>query len=214
VDDQPTLTTTSYVALGLLARRSRTAYALVQELRGTLGHVWPRGTRALYDEPRRLVLAGLATATPGRRGRRPHTTYAATDAGRAALAAWLRTAVSPTQLTADIVLRALFADHGTTAQLRRALEDVRAQAVVDRIELGRRLLDTPPHPDHRHLDALATRFLADHLDTTAVWAAWALRATAGASDPSTPTPAWEADAQAVLAAAVAPAAAHRRRRPR
>ena len=86
------LTTTSYVVLGLLARRERTAYDVVHAVRGTLGHVWRRGERALYDEPARLVAAGYVTATTRKRGRRAERqTYAPTDAGRAALSAWLAT---------------------------------------------------------------------------------------------------------------------------
>src|SRR5258708_13545323 len=87
------LTTTSYAILGLLALRDQTTYELAKQMRRTVGYVWPRAERKLYDEPKRLVEAGYARAVKDMVGRRPRTTYSITPAGREALSHWLYTHV-------------------------------------------------------------------------------------------------------------------------
>ena len=67
----PALSTTSYAILGMLAMRPWTAYELTQQLRRSLRYCWPKAESVLYDEPKRLVRLGLATAhhePAGRRG--------------------------------------------------------------------------------------------------------------------------------------------------
>ena len=70
------LTTTSYAVLGLLAVRSWTTYELAQQMGRGLGDFWPRAQSKIYEEPKRLVAAGLAHASRGTVGRRPRTVYA------------------------------------------------------------------------------------------------------------------------------------------
>jgi len=55
--------TTAYALLGLLAVRPWTTYELAQQVRRSLNWFWPRAERKLYDDPKRLVAEGLATAT-------------------------------------------------------------------------------------------------------------------------------------------------------
>jgi DNA-binding PadR family transcriptional regulator len=81
--------TTSYALLGLLALRPWTTYELAKQAQRSLGWFWPRAERKLYDEPKRLVAAGLATATREMTGARPRTIYVATARGRKALRRWL-----------------------------------------------------------------------------------------------------------------------------
>src|SRR5947209_7648426 len=80
------LTTTSYALLTLLAVRSWTTYELAKQMRRNYHWFWPRAESKLYEEPKKLVALGLATATVDLVGRRPRTTYAITSAGREALA--------------------------------------------------------------------------------------------------------------------------------
>src|SRR5262245_33715324 len=79
------LTTTSYALLGLLNIRPWTTYELAKQVQRSLGWFWPRAERKLYDEPKRLVERGLATATSEATGKRPRTVYAITAEGRKAL---------------------------------------------------------------------------------------------------------------------------------
>src|SRR3954471_5692711 len=82
-------TTTSYAVLGLLSVRSWTAYELAKQVQRSLNWFWPRAERKLYEEPKRLVEQGLATAMREQTGQRPRTVYAITDDGRDALRGWL-----------------------------------------------------------------------------------------------------------------------------
>src|SRR5260370_1578674 len=113
------LTTTSYAILGLLALRDWTTYELAKQMQRTVGYVWPRAERKLYDEPKRLVEAGYARAAKDMVGRRPRTTYSITPAGRKALKRWLDTAVAPPALEVDGMLRVRFPDPRTIPQLPR-----------------------------------------------------------------------------------------------
>ena len=57
------LTSTSYAILGLLSLRPWTTYELAQQMQRALGQFWPRAESKLYEEPKKLVEHGLATAT-------------------------------------------------------------------------------------------------------------------------------------------------------
>ena len=83
------MTTTSYALLGLLALQPWTTYELAQQVRRSLSWFWPRTERKLYDEPKRLVAEGYATAREEFTGRRKRTVYEITPEGRAALRATL-----------------------------------------------------------------------------------------------------------------------------
>ena len=84
------LTTTSQAILGLLALRSWTTYELAKQVQRSLGWFWPRTERKLYDEPKRLVAAGLATSKQEMTGApRPRTVYGITRAGGRPLQRWL-----------------------------------------------------------------------------------------------------------------------------
>src|SRR5574338_30934 len=89
VERAPKLTTTSYALLGLLALRDWTTYELAKQVQRSLHWFWPRAERKLYDEPKRLVAAGLATAVEEHTGKRPRTVYRITRSGRTALRRWL-----------------------------------------------------------------------------------------------------------------------------
>src|SRR5690606_29940480 len=56
----PTLTTTSYAILGLLAIRPWTTHELVRQVDRSLRRIWPRAQSKLYEEPKKLVAHGYA----------------------------------------------------------------------------------------------------------------------------------------------------------
>src|SRR5262245_27477774 len=106
------LTTTSHALLGLLNVKTWTTYELAKQVQRSLGWFWPRAERKLYDEPKRLVAAGLATASEEHTGNRPRTVYAITDDGRKALRAWLDEAPAPPALEFEALVKVFFADGG------------------------------------------------------------------------------------------------------
>src|SRR6478735_1005684 len=113
----PAMTTTSFAILGLLAVKSWTTHELVQQVDRSLRRIWPRAQSKLYEEPKKLVVHGYATATDDSVGRRRRTRYTITPKGRRALAAWLRTPGEGPVLECEQLLKIWFADGGTKADI-------------------------------------------------------------------------------------------------
>src|SRR3954470_8747477 len=123
------LTTTSYAVLGQVALATGTAYELTKRMRRNYRFFWPRAESRLYDEARRLVDAGLATAEQGFTGRRGRTTYALTPAGRRALREWLADPpAAGWSFQSEPLLRVFLGHFGTRDQLLAAIERARLDA--------------------------------------------------------------------------------------
>ncbi|MGB8382489.1 MAG: PadR family transcriptional regulator, partial [Dermatophilaceae bacterium] len=119
-------TTTSYAVLGLLSVRTWTTYELAKQVRRSLNWFWPRAERKLYDEPKRLVEQGLATAERQQHGQRPRTVYRITPAGRTALREWLSAPAAPRSVEFEGMVKVFFADAGSLEQLTATLEQIEA----------------------------------------------------------------------------------------
>ena len=173
----PKLTATSYVILGHLALRSWSTYELAQQLKRSTRHYWPRAESKIYEEPKKLVAHGLATATREYTGRRPRTVYAITDQGREVLQRWLDEPGQPPLVEFEGVVKVLFAEQGTKQQLLATLRSIREQAEHTRDEhvaLARDLAQTGgPFPDRLHVNALVFKFMWDQTETIIRWATWA-----------------------------------------
>lgn len=176
----PPLTTTSYAILGLLGVKPFTTYELARQMDRALGAFWPRARSKIYEEPKKLVAHGLATASAGTVGRRPRTTYAITPQGRQALTAWM--AGEPGDgpvLEFEDLIRVFFAEHGSKAGLLATLERVRAWSDDQTVATGhiaREYLDgRGPFPERLPWIILVGEFL-DEL--VAMVGDWATRAAA------------------------------------
>jgi DNA-binding PadR family transcriptional regulator len=171
------LTATSYLILGHLALRDWSTYELAQQLKRSTRHYWPRAESKIYEEPKKLVAHGLATATRQHTGRRPRTVYAITDQGRDALRRWLDAPPEPPLVEFEGIVKVLFAEQGTRQQLQTTLQTIREQAERTQAEhaaLARNLADTGgPFPDRLHLNALVFRFMWAQTETILQWATWA-----------------------------------------
>lgn len=167
-------TTTTYAVLGLLALRPWTTYELAKQVRRSLNWFWPRAERKLYDEPKRLVADGLATAEEGFTGKRRRTTYAITDDGRAALAAWLDEPPAPRTHEAEGMVKVFFADAGDLDQLRATLDRLEAEAAERLDALSDLAAEAEgPFPERRHLGALCLRLQHDQERAVLDWTRWA-----------------------------------------
>lgn len=107
------LTTTSYLILGMLSSRDRSAYELAEQVDKGLTEIWPRARRQIYNAPRQLAEQGPVTATKVAVGRRPRAVYSITPAGRAALREWLATDPKRVSLEFEGMIHLLLADQGT-----------------------------------------------------------------------------------------------------
>ncbi len=185
--------TTAYALLGLLSVRPSTAYELAQQVRRGLGWFWPRAERKLYDDPKRLVADGLATATEELTGRRRRTVYTITAKGRRELADWLGTPSTAPSWENEALVKVSFADAGDLAALRRTLAGAGAAARARLAALAETTAPPVAPAERRHLEALTLRLRQEHEEATARWADWALEQTGSwvaADDPAE----WDADA--------------------
>ena len=172
----PRITTTAYAVLGLLAVGEASAYDLAQRMARSVGHVLPRAQSVVYEEPKRLAARGLVEVRKEARGRRSVAVYRITEDGRAALRSWLGEPPAFPQLDAEAVVKALFADQGTRAQLLDTLRTTREDAerrLAALAEQAGGYGDGGPFPDRLAVIALSGRFAYDHLRMLADWAAWA-----------------------------------------
>jgi PadR family transcriptional regulator, regulatory protein AphA len=174
---RPSLTTTSYAILGLLAIRPWSTYELTRQMDRSLGRVWPRAQSKLYEAPKKLVADGLARATDERVGRRPRTVYSITPAGRRALADWLGQPGEGPVLEFENLLKVFFAESGTTADVLSTLAATHAWARARSAEsaaVGREYLEGRGRfPGRQAQLDLTARFLTDFYAMVAGWAEWA-----------------------------------------
>ena len=186
----PSPTTTSYAVLGLLSVRSWTTYELAKQVGRSLSWFWPRAERKLYDEPKRLAERGLAEATEHFTGKRRSREYAITDAGRAALRAWLSEPSVPRSTEFEGMVKVFFADAGDLDQLRATLEQIADEALARVGALGSFATSPLPFPERRHISALTLPLALEQELAVLRWARWALAQVA--TWPDTDGGGWDA----------------------
>jgi len=161
----------------VLAIRDHSTYELTKQMRLSLHYIWPRAESNVYAEPKRLVAAGLAEAREEWRGGRRRTVYSISEAGRAALAAWLASPSSRQRYESEALLKIFFAENGTLedmlAAIRALSEDAALQVdhwqrIADRYEAGE-----GENPNRFALSALVARLLGEQQAATVRWAEWA-----------------------------------------
>lgn len=178
MSQEPTLTTTSYVILGHLALRPRwSTYELAQQMKRSTRHYWPRAESKIYEEPKKLVAHGLATATREYTGRRPRTIYAITEEGREALKRWLEEPGGQPLVEFEGLVKVLFAEQGTKEQLLENIRSIREEAERTRQEHAA-LADElarggGPFPDRVHVNELVFKYMWEQTETVIRWSAWA-----------------------------------------
>lgn len=211
----PKLTTTSYVILGLLALRSWSTYELAQQMRRSIRYYWPRAESHIYEEPKKLVAFGLATATREYAGRRPRTVYTITDEGRWALRRWLSEPGRGPVVEFDGLVRVLFAEQAGKENLLATLDSIRVEAEATKrhhAELATDLIETGgPFPARLHVNTLVFTFMWEHAEMLLRWVTWAQQEVARwPDDASQPT---ELEVGSVLREAAAAPTSRNERRP-
>jgi PadR family transcriptional regulator AphA len=173
----PSMTTTSFAILGLLAAKSWTTHELVQQVDRSTRRIWPRAQSKLYEEPKKLVALGYARASDDPVGRRRRTRYTITPAGRRALAAWVREPGEGPVLEFEQLLKITFADSASTADILANLDATRAwvrEQNRENLATGRAYLaGEGAFPERAALNLLGGRFLTDFYAMVARWAEWA-----------------------------------------
>jgi PadR family transcriptional regulator, regulatory protein AphA len=185
-----TTTTTSQAVLGLLALRSWTTYELAKQVQRSLGWFWPRAERKLYDEPKRLVAAGLAKSSAEMTGARPKTVYTITASGRKALRRWLSEPPEPPVLEFEGLVKVFFADGGSLDQMQATLREIAATSDARLAELEEKVQQNEApdvrFPERRAINQVALHFQVEHERTIGGWARWALDQVDGWNSPTDP----------------------------
>lgn len=171
------MTTTSYAILGLLAVKPWTTHELVVQVDRSLRRLWPRAQSKLYEEPKKLVAHGYATATDDPVGRRRRTRYTITAKGRRALAAWVQEPGEGPALEFEQLVKIHFADSGTKADIIANLEATRMWVLEQNTEnlaaARAYLAGEAAFPQRAALNQLPGRFLTEFYVTVACWVEWA-----------------------------------------
>jgi DNA-binding PadR family transcriptional regulator len=133
--------------LGLISYRGpSTPYQLKRAVGRSIGYFWPFPHTQLYEEPDRLVRAGLLIEEREENGRRRRT-YAITEDGRAALTAWLRQPNTDVMQLRDLaMLKIFFSEFMSTEELvAMAEEQIRLydERLVDFAEIDARYANRP-----------------------------------------------------------------------
>jgi DNA-binding PadR family transcriptional regulator len=161
--------------------RDWTAYELAQQMDRSVGSMWPRAASVVYEEPKRLVALGFATATATSTGKRASTTYGITAKGRRALGRWLKQPGAGPVTEFEGLLKVAFADHGSLDGLHANLGALRALAEADLADSERRFREYAetggPFPDRLPIIALAAEYFRLQSEALLRWVDWAERAT-------------------------------------
>jgi PadR family transcriptional regulator, regulatory protein AphA len=167
-------TSTSYAILGLLSLRPWSAYELAQQMARSLRYCWQAAPSVVYQEPKRLVAMGYATSTPQHNGQRTRAVYEITPSGRTALSQWLASTPADPQLQMEPMLRLLFADSGTPADLAASLKALQTWAESLFADGARQCADYlatgGPFPARLDLIALFAEFFGQIYLITSDWA--------------------------------------------
>lgn len=169
-------TTTSFAILGLLSLRSWSTYELAKQVSRSLHWFWPRAERKLYDEPKVLVADGFATSSKSYTGERARTVYDITDAGRAALTAWLDEPPAARVIEFEAMLKIFFADAGSITQLAATVDAVEAAShdrLSELVTMIDAVIEHPEFPDRLHISALSLRLQFAQEAGALTWSRWA-----------------------------------------
>ncbi|HET6297503.1 MAG TPA: PadR family transcriptional regulator [Kribbella sp.] len=171
------LNTTSFAMLGMLAIRPWSTYELAKHLDRSLRPLWPRARSNLFNEPKKLVVHGLAVAAEEAVGRRPRTVYTITPAGRRALREWLGTPGEGPVLEFEQLLKVFFSDQGSKTDALTAVATIKDWAHdrnAQNIAVARAYLaGTGPFPDRAAVLSVVGQFHTDFADMVSKWADWA-----------------------------------------
>jgi DNA-binding PadR family transcriptional regulator len=171
------LSPTSFAILGLLSIQPFTTYELAQQMERTLSWFWPRAASMIYEEPKKLVSAGLAASQVAFTGKRRSTVYEITDAGRAALRDWLDAPATGMRMEFEAMIKVAFADSGDVSQLRATVREIRADAEARLAEILDRSTEYAttggPFPDRLPVAAITGKLLMSQHEAVVRWARWA-----------------------------------------
>jgi DNA-binding PadR family transcriptional regulator len=138
----PQLTATGRVILGMLSLGSQTGYEIKSFVDKTTRHFWAASYGQIYPELRKLEEEGLVRGTFEPTGGRARTVFELTEAGWAALRAWLGSDINLVDEVRDEGMLKLFFSDSGGPQLR--IDNIRAKRELHERKLAQ-LRALEPH---------------------------------------------------------------------
>jgi DNA-binding PadR family transcriptional regulator len=172
------LSPTAYAILGLLAAGPWSAYELARHMKqsSNLRQLWPRAESKIYEAPKALRAAGLASSRSERVGGRRRTVYRITARGRRALRAWLGEPGAPLYTEYEDALKVAYATAGDLEQLRANLRRMREGQLAESERMLARLTELLKEdftvPERIHTSALVAELVKRVGYATAEWLIW------------------------------------------
>lgn len=143
---------------------ARSGYAIKKTADLSTRNFWPTSLAQVYPELARLEDAGLVSRRDDARGERVRSAYELTEAGEAALVAWLRSPrLAPVQLRDEGLLKLFFADALPRPDQLDLIRHVRAEDHASVTELREQIIPLAEQA-HRHgvkFPAIVARLSAD-----------------------------------------------------
>jgi DNA-binding PadR family transcriptional regulator len=138
---------TKLALLGFLSWGPLSGYRLKQLIEISISNFWTESYGQIYPMLRQLEREGLAKARAAKGGR-GRKTYAITEAGRAELARWLGEPTAKRPPRNELLLKLFFGRYAKPAELRRHLEEFRAERAAEaaRYRDTRQMLESIPKP--------------------------------------------------------------------
>lgn len=188
IEGLPKLTPTSYVLLGLLARKPQSAYQLNARMQNSLIRVyWPRVESHVYSEPKKLLRHKMVSEEKGKHNGRNRTVYTITTEGTRALQSWLSDdADLDLRMQAEFMLKLLLADSGTVADVHSTLEKSLNRShedLLEAIEGIKAILAAEEYAiDGAPYNGIVINLMADILIARYRWGNFALETAQGIDD--------------------------------
>ncbi len=130
MSDLPKLNATAYSLLGLIGKKSWSAYELTEFMsKSVIRFILPRSASQLYSEPKKLAQLGLIQIEKMPKGRRQQTQYHITAAGRKAFQAWLLEAGEAPKIEYKSLLKFYLVDPNDTEGLRHKAKEMRDETI-------------------------------------------------------------------------------------
>jgi DNA-binding PadR family transcriptional regulator len=149
---------TRYLILGLLAEGSVTGYDIRRITAMRYRFFWSESYGQIYPGLRRLAKEGLVRLVKSEDEGRGRRLYEITDAGRAALSAWIGSPSEPDIVRSEALLKMYFIREGPEGALCDRLAEFRDEArrSLALLEAAKRELLSIPDPRGDHAHALRT----------------------------------------------------------
>lgn len=128
--DRPKLNATAYSLLGLIDKKSWSAYELTEFMsKSVIRFIMPRSPSQLYSEPKKLAALGFIEIEKTAKGKQQRTQYHITTSGRNAFQAWLKEAGAPPKIEYKSLLKFYLVDPTDTASLKKKAQEMRHETL-------------------------------------------------------------------------------------